>query len=363
MKAILVGINWQNFNIGLNSQVNNENSFIQFQNRQGFVKNLGLRVNLNFDSIINFLSQNGKTSVLSNPKLMALNNQQAIISVGDTINYQVKESSKGTENGTTVSESYNNYSIFVGILLNILPEISDDGKIMLRINPSLSDFKYPEDNKRQKEPRTIAPDTIQKKLSSVVQVENSQTLILGGLISHDKSNEKNSINFLSKIPILGSLFKGEVLNSKTTEIVFIITPSIVDSVNAPSLKDLDLNIMSKIIPFREEIFHQINQILESQKAFIFLWGKSGGGKSVLLQRLAKKYNVDFINENFKDQSFLKEKIEFLISQGQSLIILDEVGMYHYAMLESIRIYSDSISFVLSSHKKLNTLKKSILKVV
>lgn len=92
--------------------------------------------------------------------------------------------------------------------------------------------------------------------------------------------------------------------------------------------------MSKIIPFREEIFHQINQILESQKAFIFLWGKSGSGKSVLLQRLAKKYHVDFINENFKDQSFLKEKIEFLISQGQSLIILDEVGMYHYAMLEA-----------------------------
>lgn len=119
--------------------------------------------------------------------------------------------------------------------------------------------------------------------------------------------------------------------------------------------------MSKIIPFREEIFHQINQILESQKAFIFLWGKSGSGKSVLLQRLAKKYNVDFINENFKDQSFLKEKIEFLISQGQSLIILDEVGMYDYAMLESIRIYSDSISFVLSSHKKLNILKKEHFK--
>lgn len=47
---------------------------------------------------------------------------------------------------------------------------------MLRINPSLNDFKYPEDNKRQKEPRTITPDTIQKKLSSVVQVENNQTL-------------------------------------------------------------------------------------------------------------------------------------------------------------------------------------------
>lgn len=234
------GINWQNFNLGLNSQTNdNANSFLQIQSGQGFVKNLGLRANLNFDSILNFLSQSGKTSVLSNPKLMALNNQQAIISVGDTINYQVKESSKGTENGTTVSESFSNYSIFVGILLNILPEISDDGKIMLRINPSLSDFKYPEDNKRQNEPRTIAPDTIQKKLSTVVQVENNQSLILGGLISHNKSNSENSVNFLSKIPLLGWFFSSDEELSNASEIVFIITPSIVDNnFKTPSLKEL-----------------------------------------------------------------------------------------------------------------------------
>lgn len=62
--------------------------------------------------------------------------------------------------------------------------------------------------------------------------------------------------------------------------------------------------MSKIIPFREEIFHQINQILESQKAFIFLWGKSGSGKSVLLQRLAKKYTLDFC---FYQKNYLSHK--------------------------------------------------------
>jgi len=234
------GINWQNFNLGLSANTKDgSNSFLQVQSGQAFVKNLGLRVDLNFDSIINFLSQSGKTNVLSNPKLMALNNQQAIISVGDTINYQVKESSKGTENGTTVSESFNNYSIFVGILLNILPEISDEGKIMLRINPSLSDFKYPEDNKRQTSPRTIAPDTIQKKLSTVVEVENNQTLILGGLISHNKANDENSVNFLSRVPLLGTLFRSQEQTSNATEIVFIITPSIVSQrKDLPTLKDL-----------------------------------------------------------------------------------------------------------------------------
>ncbi|MBK1973372.1 pilus (MSHA type) biogenesis protein MshL [Campylobacter sp. TTU-622] len=234
------GINWQKFNIDFSSKTNDgKNSFIGVENNKGFVKNLGFRADLNFDSILNFLSQNGKTKVLSNPKLMALNNQQAIISIGDTINYQVKDTSKGTENGTTVSESFSNYSIFIGILLNILPEISDDGKIMLRINPSLSDFKYLEDNQRQKEPRTIAPDTIQKKLSTVVQVENNQTLILGGLISHNQNKDENEVNFFSKIPLIGEFFKSSDELSSINEIVFIITPILVEnSINTPSLKEL-----------------------------------------------------------------------------------------------------------------------------
>ena len=236
------GINWQNFSIDFNSQnENNSNSLISFQNtNEGnfFVKNLGFNVGLNINSVMNFLSTNGKTQVLSSPKLVALNNQQAIISVGDTINYQVKESSKSTDSGTTVSEIYNNYSIFIGILLNILPEISDDGKIILRISPSLSNFKYPQDNRRQDEPRVIAPDTIQKKLSTVVQMENNQTLILGGLISREESLEGSSVNFLSQIPLLGRLFKGESTNASSTEIVFIITPLIIDEGFNPNLKDL-----------------------------------------------------------------------------------------------------------------------------
>ncbi|MDO4674101.1 pilus (MSHA type) biogenesis protein MshL [Campylobacter sp.] len=234
------GINWQNFKLDFASTTGDgQGSFVQVQSGEGFVKNLGLRANLNFGAVLDFLSQNGKTQVLSNPKLMALNNQQAIISVGDTINYQVKESSKGTESGTTVSESFSNHSIFVGILLSILPEISDEGRIMLRINPSLSDFKYPQDNQRQKQPRTIAPDTIQKKLSTVVSVENNQTLILGGLISRNAIREGSEVNFFSKIPLLGLLFSGDEQASNSTEIIFIITPSIVDNEKgAPGLREL-----------------------------------------------------------------------------------------------------------------------------
>nr|MCR2079636.1 pilus (MSHA type) biogenesis protein MshL [Campylobacter lari subsp. concheus] len=60
---------------------------------KGGIKNINLKANVETKAILNLLQENGKTTVLSNPKLMALNNQQAIISIGDTINYQVKESS------------------------------------------------------------------------------------------------------------------------------------------------------------------------------------------------------------------------------------------------------------------------------
>lgn len=237
------GINWQSFDLSFNTQNSTgANSFVSFQSdnsASAFVRNLGFRAGFDLSSLLAFLSQSGQTKVLSNPKLMALNNQQAIISVGDTINYQVKESSISADSGTTLSESFNNYSIFIGILLSILPEISDDGKIMLRINPSLSDFKYPQDNRRQNTPRIIAPDTVQKKLSTVVQVENNQTLILGGLINTNKVNDENSVNFLSKIPLLGALFKGQSTIENSSEIVFVITPMIVsNSQTLPTLKEL-----------------------------------------------------------------------------------------------------------------------------
>ncbi|EAK0847287.1 pilus (MSHA type) biogenesis protein MshL [Campylobacter lari] len=215
------GINWQELAFKLNGD---DSDFII---NKGGVRNINLKANVETKAILNLLQENGKTTVLSNPKLMALNNQQAIISIGDTINYQVKESSKGTENGTTISEAYNNYSIFVGILLNILPEISDDHKIMLRINPSLSDFKYSVDNHRQNKPRNIAPDTIQKKLSTVVEVDDGQTLILGGLISKNTISNHNEVSALSKIPLFGALFQGKQNLEDISEIVFIIKPSLI----------------------------------------------------------------------------------------------------------------------------------------
>ncbi|MFW5614566.1 MAG: pilus (MSHA type) biogenesis protein MshL, partial [Campylobacter hyointestinalis] len=253
------GIDWSKFELGFNSYLNNDTtnktpSSIQFGTGTkdnpaqslrnitgGFV--LGGGVNLSMDGVLNFLETNGRTKVVSSPKIMTMNNQQALITVGDNINYRVQEDT--TNNNTTsavTSTTFTQYSIFIGILLNLLPEVSDDGKIMLRINPSLSSFKYSEDNQKQATIREIAPDTLQKKLSTVVQVSSGDTIILGGLIGETKGKNNTSVPVLGDIPVLGNLFKSTKDTVETTELIFIITPKVVDIENPntikSSLKDL-----------------------------------------------------------------------------------------------------------------------------
>lgn len=221
---------------------------------------LGASLNFNIDGMMNFLEEKGKAKVVSSPKVTTINNQPAMISVGDTINYNlIDEIQQGTtgSNGSTTNPtaSYKSYSVFIGILLNILPEISDDNKIMLRINPSVSDFKYQEDDTRynttikdlldpsdasEYSMRGIAPDTRQKKISTVVTVNDGDTVILGGLISQHKSKDENGVPLLRDLPLIGGLFESKKDLLKTTELVFVVTPHLIDGSDdlATDLKDL-----------------------------------------------------------------------------------------------------------------------------
>ncbi|MGP1484769.1 MAG: pilus (MSHA type) biogenesis protein MshL [Campylobacter sp.] len=210
----------------------------------GFKQNINLisGFNFNLDGVINFLETNGKTKIISSPKIVTLNNQQALISVGDNINYRVREeSTKDNSANTRTTFSYKQYSVFIGILLNLLPEVSEDNKIMLRINPSLSSFKYQEDDIRQATTiREIAPDTIQKKLSTVVHVNSGDTIVLGGLIGQTKGKDDTKIPLLGDIPVIGYAFKNQKDTLRTNELVFIITPRVID-ISLPinqTLKDL-----------------------------------------------------------------------------------------------------------------------------
>ena len=189
----------------------------------------------NISGLLNFLSQNGNVNSISNPKIMTLNNQKAIISVGDTIYYKYASKVVTDQNGNPNTE-YTVESKFVGVVLDITPQISDNGDIILSIEPRLSKFRDP--TQISSTNRGMPPDTTDNTMLSVVKLKNNQTLVLGGLITDDKTLKVNGVPVLKEIPLIKYLFSSREKVTTKKELVFVITPHVIDAKHKKTLRDL-----------------------------------------------------------------------------------------------------------------------------
>lgn len=204
------------------------------------VQILNLNGNVEVSDVVKFLSTQGDVKTVSSPRVMTLNNQPALISVGKELFYKLTTTSAlggSTTTNTNTAEGQQVDSVFAGILLDITPEIDDNGMITLKINPSVSDTVNPVTSADGTE-RTIPPDLIRRQIASVIKVKDGQHAILGGLISSQTGFEDNHVPVLGDIPGLGTLFKRQEKINKVEELVFIITPHIVKNSKSVSLKDL-----------------------------------------------------------------------------------------------------------------------------
>ena len=185
---------------------------------------INLGQTLNFNNLLGFLRQNGSVKSISNPKLLTLNNQPAIISVGKEIYYKLTQSTTTTTTSTTTQNSESVQSVFAGILLDVTPSISQNGEIILKINPSISSL---DSYSSTTELRTMPPDLNKKQLSSVIKLKDKDSIILGGLIDSNKMLTTTKIPILGDIWLLGWLFKSEVEVVTNRELVIVITPHII----------------------------------------------------------------------------------------------------------------------------------------
>ncbi|MDD3597921.1 MAG: pilus (MSHA type) biogenesis protein MshL, partial [Sulfuricurvum sp.] len=204
---------------------------------------IGAQGSLN--EVIKFLKTQGDVYSISNPKVLTLNNQPALITAGTELFYKTTNTST-LAGGTTGQQATTEVvsSVFSGVLLDITPEISNDGSITLRINPSISETasNISTDNAT----RTMPPDLSRRQLSSVITVKDGSRVIMGGLITTKNVNDNNKVPLLGDIPVLGYLFKREGISKKTEEIVIIIEPHIVKKEgDSLSLGDLGYTRLSK----------------------------------------------------------------------------------------------------------------------
>lgn len=203
---------------------------------------LGAKASLN--EVIKFLKTQGDVHSISNPKVLTLNNQPALITAGTELFYKITSSTATTTTTTTTTQNETINSVFSGVLLDITPEISKDNTITLRINPSVSETAsaVSSDNSLRKMP----PDLTRRQLSSVVTVKDGNRIIIGGLINTKTFNDTNKIPLLGDIPGLGYLFKRDTMSKKVEELVIIIEPHIVrKEADKLTLSDLGYTRLNK----------------------------------------------------------------------------------------------------------------------
>jgi general secretion pathway protein D len=176
--------------------------------------------------LLNFLSKFGQVNSISNPKITTLNNQKALITIGETVNYSYEQ--KTTDKNGNVIVTNTPGSAFVGVLLDILPQISDQNIIMMRINPSISSISKLNTN--------LPPNTLDKKLNTMVRVKDGDTIILGGLITDEKTLQANGVSVLKEIPLVKYLFSYKSKISDRKELVFVLTPHIINLNKEQSIK-------------------------------------------------------------------------------------------------------------------------------
>lgn len=196
---------------------------------------------LSMDGLFKFLDTYGNVEVMSTPKILTLNNQPAVINVGNQVNYRYQSGSQtSTTTGATTTNTYVLDSVFVGLTLNIVPEITDDGYVILRINPVVSEESATSNNVTDANGvRIMPPDIKIKQLSSLVKAKNGAKVIIGGLVSKTINNTENSVPILGSIPVLGYAFKHEGKSVVKTELIVVITPKIITDNNFPSLENVE----------------------------------------------------------------------------------------------------------------------------
>ena len=157
------------------------------------------------------LVQTGHAQILATPRIATLNNREASLLVGES--YPIV-----TVNQQTGYPTVSN--VDVGVQLRLTPTIGADGVITAELHPSysaISGFN------------SSFPIVANRKVDSTVRVRDGETIVLGGLFEETSSETIARLPFLSDIPVLGRFFKNKATSHERDEVVFLITPHIVDA--------------------------------------------------------------------------------------------------------------------------------------
>lgn len=182
-----------------------------------------------FSAVLQLLKTRTNTKVISNPRIVVLNHQEAEVQVGQDIPIPTYE-----RNETTGSMEVTGYNFRqVGVVLKVTPHINYADQIMVELQPEISSFLG-----MLQFTQTLSAPQFQITIARTqILVDDGETIAIGGLITDNKSTTEDKVPILGDIPIIGKLFRSKRetagdANNKT-ETIFFVTITIVDTAGQP----------------------------------------------------------------------------------------------------------------------------------
>ncbi|GAA5179180.1 hypothetical protein GCM10025771_20580 [Niveibacterium umoris] len=188
-----------------------------------------------FAGSVKLLESFGDVKVLSSPKVSVLNNQTAVLKVVDNSVYFTIQTNVQRGNGTSQGDltTYNTtvHTVPIGLILNVTPQIGDNGTVILNVRPSLSRIvgKAVDPNPQLKllNITNEIPVVRAREIESVIRVENGNIAVMGGLMEDAIEFNKDTVPGAAGLPLIGGLFQNRNDTRRKSELVILLRPTIV----------------------------------------------------------------------------------------------------------------------------------------
>ncbi|WP_344959951.1 type II secretion system secretin GspD [Zobellella aerophila] len=170
-------------------------------------------------ALLTALASDSKLNVVSSPSLMVLDNHTAIIRVGDQVPVRTSETTNTSSDNLNITSNIQFKD--TGVLLEVTPRVNAGGMVVLEIAQEVNDVA------KTTTSGIDSPTITQRKIDTRVAIQSGETLVLGGLIRENKTQDSQGVPGLRHVPVLGWLFGSSGTNTRRTELVVLITPTAV----------------------------------------------------------------------------------------------------------------------------------------
>lgn len=211
-----LGINW-NWNVIPQRDENTSSTNSNYKGSFKFWRDYSFR----FGATLNALESQGKAKILAKPRIITLPGKEASIFIGDHIPVQTEQHNSS---GNYTSTEY----LDAGIKLKYTPIVNKEGTMVTAsVHTEVSTPSLIAEIKNYK--------ITSRTADTHVRMQSGETLIIGGLINEEEQHTLQQIPFLSKLPILGNLFKNRNHNKTKTEVILVLTPYVTKAGESPAI--------------------------------------------------------------------------------------------------------------------------------